>query len=185
MSKNFFPLRALLISIASVTLVACASAPEPVTPQTVTKVQVIDVEESIVLESDALFKFDRGDIEGLTARGFVELGELVETLKNDFESIESIELVGHTDRLGSDAYNLTLSQQRAETVKQYLQERGILTPIAARGVGKAQPVTTDCQGEVATPELIACLQPNRRVVVNVNGTRLVAEEVEIEVEVKD
>lgn len=184
MNKTTFPLRTLLVAMATATLAACASAPEPVAPQVVTKVEVVDVEESIVLESDALFKFNRADVEGLTAKGFVELGELVAALENNFETIDSIELVGHTDRLGSDEYNLVLSQQRAETVKQYLQERGILAPMTARGVGKAEPVVTDCQGEVATPELIACLQPNRRVVVNVNGTRIVEQEVEIEVEVE-
>src|SRR5699024_12382168 len=119
MNKNLFPLRTLLITIASVTLAACASAPESVTPQTVTKVQVVDDEETIVLESDALFKFDRGDIEGLNARGFVEPGELVETLENDFESGEGIELVGHTERLSSDSYTLHLYLQRAEPAHRY------------------------------------------------------------------
>lgn len=184
MKKNSFILRGLLIGSISF-IAACASAPEPVQPKTVTKVEVVDVEETVVLESDALFKFNQSDLEGLTAKGFVELGELVAHLQNDYETINNIELVGHTDRLGSDEYNLVLSQKRAQTVKQYLKDRGITAPITARGVGKADPVTTDCVGDVATPELIACLQPDRRVVMNVNGTRLEEQQVEVEVQVEN
>lgn len=184
MKTTSFTLRSLVIC-CTLALAACASspAPEPAVPQTTTQIQVIDVEESVTLEADSLFKFGQGDTEGLTAKGFASLGALATSLKNDFENINAIELVGHTDRIGSDEYNLQLSQQRANTIKTFLQNRGITAPISARGVGKADPVTTNCTGNTPTPELIACLQPDRRVVINIQATRLVEQEVSVEVEV--
>lgn len=182
MNKKNLPLRTILAAAATAVLAACASTPEPTQPETITRVEVVDVEETVVLSADTLFKFGQGDLDGLTQQGFIELAELATTLKNSFENINTVELVGHTDRLGSDEYNLQLSQDRAETVKQYLEARNLNAQITARGVGKADPVVTDCVGETPTPELIACLQPNRRVVVNINGTRLVEQEVDVSVE---
>lgn len=182
MKKSSFALRALALSSTAL-LAACASAPEPIAPTTTTQIQVVDVEEKVTLEADSLFKFGQGNIEGLTAKGFMSLGALASSLKNDFVTINAIELVGHTDRIGSDAYNLALSQQRADTIKTFLQNRGITAPIYAKGVGKADPVTTDCIGNTPTPELIACLQPDRRVDMQIQATRLIEQQVEVEVEV--
>jgi OOP family OmpA-OmpF porin len=81
--------------------------------------------------------------------------------------------IGHTDRIGSVKYNQKLSVKRAEAVKQYLVDKGIAANrIYAEGKGKSQPVTKagDCKGKV-TSALIACLQPDRRVDVEVTGTK--------------
>ena len=84
-------------------------------------------------------------------------------------------VTGHTDRIGTHAYNLKLSTRRAEAVKTYLVESaGIpVGKIAVKGVDGADPVTKpgDCVGKKATPKLIACLQPDRRVEIEVTGTR--------------
>ena len=85
-----------------------------------------------------------------------------------------ITVEGHTDRLGSVAYNQKLSVQRAEAVKSYLVTAGGVDPakVSAVGKGKSQPVTGPnvCQGQKRTDKLIACLQPDRRVEVEVTGT---------------
>jgi OOP family OmpA-OmpF porin len=80
---------------------------------------------------------------------------------------------GHTDRLGNEAYNQRLSERRANAVRDYLIGHGVpANNIRATGYGKSQPVTTpeQCTG-ARSPELIACLQPDRRVDVQINGVR--------------
>jgi OmpA-OmpF porin, OOP family len=92
-------------------------------------------------------------------------------------SLEVIIAVGYTDRIGSDAYNLKLSQRRAQAVKDYLVTKGIEpNRVYTEGKGEANPVKQCAdpspKGEVKSrAQLIACLQPNRRVEVEVVGTR--------------
>ena len=69
---------------------------------------------------------------------------------------------GYTDRIGSDKYNLTLSQHRADSVKAYLIGKGIDgSRLSTIGKGKADPVV-QCDNKNRA-ELIKCLEPNRRV----------------------
>jgi OOP family OmpA-OmpF porin len=92
-------------------------------------------------------------------------------------TLEVIIGVGYTDRIGPDAYNLALSQRRAQAVKDYLVSKGIEpNRIYTEGKGKANPVKQcpdpSAKGEVRNrTQLIQCLQPNRRVEVEVVGTR--------------
>ena len=85
--------------------------------------------------------------------------------------------VGHTDRIGSEAYNQKLSIRRAEAVKAYLISKGIQpNRVYTEGKGEKQPVTGDkCRNlgpeNQGNKKLIACLQPDRRVDVEVVGTR--------------
>jgi OOP family OmpA-OmpF porin len=85
-----------------------------------------------------------------------------------------ITVTGHTDRIGSPEYNVKLSQRRAEAVKSYLVDAAGIPAdvITARGADGSDPVTKpdDCKGRRRTPKLIACLQPDRRVDVEVIGT---------------
>jgi OmpA-OmpF porin, OOP family len=86
-----------------------------------------------------------------------------------------ITVEGHTDRLGATRYNQELSLRRAEAVKAYLVSSGGISPekIAATGVGEATSITTaqDCAGNASRAKLIVCLQPDRRVDIEVIGTR--------------
>ncbi|MDR3086691.1 MAG: OmpA family protein, partial [Azoarcus sp.] len=81
-------------------------------------------------------------------------------------------VVGHTDRLGSPAYNQRLSERRAAAVKSYLVSKGIDTSrIYTEGKGKTSPVpNTECNNVKARKSLIECLQPNRRVDIEIIGT---------------
>jgi OOP family OmpA-OmpF porin len=89
-----------------------------------------------------------------------------------------ITVTGHTDRIGSHAYNQKLSERRADSVKSYLVESAGIPDgkVTSRGADGDDPVTKpdECPGEKRTPQLIACLQPDRRVDVEVVGTRLQA-----------
>ena len=120
------------------------------------------------LSADVLFAFDRSSEQDLQLRGREELNELAAQLRS-FEQLNSITVIGHTDYLGSDAYNQNLSQQRAETVRRYLAAQGLpADKIRAVGMGESQPVK-QCDNHGGRSQLIACLQPNRRVEIQVDG----------------
>jgi OOP family OmpA-OmpF porin len=77
---------------------------------------------------------------------------------------------GHTDRIGTDAYNQKLSERRSDAVRDYLVSKGVpKDKVETVGLGEKQPVTgNNCQ-QKNQKELIACLQPDRRVEVEVKG----------------
>jgi OOP family OmpA-OmpF porin len=82
--------------------------------------------------------------------------------------------VGHADRIGNDKYNQKLSEKRAESVKAHLVAKGIEpNRIYTEGKGEKQPVTGDKCGksEVKSKKLIDCLQPDRRVEIEIIGTK--------------
>lgn len=108
--------------------------------------------------ADALFDFDKAI---LKPGGKKQLDQLIEKIKK--VSYEVVIVVGHTDAIGSDAYNLKLSQRRAEAVKAYLVSKGIAAKsIHTEGKGKAQPV-----GDNKTA---AGRAQNRRVDVEIVGS---------------
>ena len=141
-----------------------ASAPAPApAPRAVTPVS-----QKVTLKADTLFDFDKSV---LRPEGKRELDDLVEKLK--MIDIDSIIDIGHADRFGSDAYNRKLSLRRAESVKAYLVSKGVpANRILTDGKGESQPVTKpgECKGP-ATRKVIACLQPDRRVEIEVIGTQ--------------
>ncbi len=127
------------------------------------------VAQKVTLAADALFDFDKAT---LRPEGKAKLDELASKSKE--LNIEVILAVGHTDRLGSDAYNQKLSERRAASVKEYLVSKGVeANRIDASGKGKSQPVTKpgDCKGNKKTKALVACLQPDRRVNIEVIGSK--------------
>jgi len=93
-----------------------------------------------------------------------KLDDLVSKLRN--VNLEVVIAVGHADRIGSDAYNMKLSVRRADSVKAYLVSKGVAANrIYTEGKGERQPVK-ECKGEPkgkARKDVIACLEPNRRV----------------------
>ncbi len=120
--------------------------------------------------ADSLFDFDKST---LRSAGKQELDRFATDLQGtDFDVIT---ITGHTDRIGSHDYNMALSTRRAEAVKTYLAESAGIPAgkISARGMDGSDPVTKsdECRGTKATKQLIACLQPDRRVEVEVSGTK--------------
>ena len=91
-----------------------------------------------------------------------KLDEVAATM-NANSDIASVTIVGYTDRIGSKPYNQKLSEERANSVKHYLESKGIsATRLTAVGKGEADPVV-ECKDEKKRPALIKCLEPNRRV----------------------
>lgn len=143
---------------------AAAPAPAPAAAPAAPK----PAAAKVTLAADALFDFDKAV---LRPEGQKALDELV--AKSGALDLEVILAVGHTDRLGSDAYNQKLSERRAAAVKTYLVGKGIeANKVYTEGKGEKQPKTgTTCKGNAKTKALIECLQPDRRVEIEIIGTQ--------------
>ncbi|MEO6351805.1 MAG: OmpA family protein [Oxalobacteraceae bacterium] len=83
-------------------------------------------------------------------------------------NIASIRITGHTDLLGSQKYNLQLSEKRAANMATYLTSKNIVSAISTMGAGATQPVQT-CNNKLPRKKLIQCLAPNRRLIIEVKG----------------
>ncbi|STZ77258.1 OmpA family protein [Bergeriella denitrificans] len=103
----------------------------------------------------------------MTANGRQQLQQAASAIKS--LNAKTVMVVGHTDRLGSDAYNLDLSKKRAETVADYFIAQGVPAhAVHSTGEGKSQPVV-QCDANAPLAQQVECLKPNRRVVVKVYG----------------
>jgi OOP family OmpA-OmpF porin len=131
------------------------------------------VRTRVSFSADSLFDFGKDTVK---PAGKQALDNFASELKS--ARFEVITVTGYSDRIGSHEYNLRLSTRRAEAVKSYLVEtQGIpADKVTAQGADGSDPVTKpdECPGEKRTPKLIACLQPDRRVDVEVVASRLEA-----------
>ena len=110
--------------------VAPAPAPEPAAPQKLVLVGVNFDFDKATLRQEDVSELDK-NVEALKAWGDV-----------------NIEVAGHTDSMGSDAYNMKLSQQRAEAVRNFLISRGVAADrLTAKGYGESQPVADNATEE--------------------------------------
>ena len=130
------------------------------------------VAEKITFAADVLFDFDQASVK---PEGKSKLDDLSSKVRGI--DLEVVIAIGHTDPIGSDAYNQRLSVRRAEAVKAYLVSKG-LEPnrIYTEGKGEKQPVTGDrCKRmgkeHRSNQKLVQCLQPDRRTEIEVIGTR--------------
>jgi len=127
--------------------------------------------QKITLASKALFDFDKAVLrpEGRAAIDSEIIAKLPQVQK-----LELVLVTGHTDRIGTQQYNQKLSERRADAVRDYLVSKGIAKDkIETLGMGKTQPIPGVVCNQKNMKELIACLQPNRRVEVEVKGEAVV------------
>lgn len=115
-----------------------------------------------VLSADALFRFDGSALTDLLPSGRTALAALVRDIRDAQHPVQRLRVVGHADRLGDESYNDRLAEARASTVAAYLRQQGLTMPMEVIGRGSREPASRDCKGRPG-PELIACLQPDRRV----------------------
>ena len=119
------------------------------------------------LASTELFEFNKAV---LTQEARAKLDNEVVAKLRDLKDVRYIIVNGHADRLGSAQYNQRLSEKRADAVRAYLVSRGVdAAKVETLGFGKTLPVKS-CPDEKDRKGLIECLTPNRRVVVEVQGT---------------
>ena len=141
---------ALVPAAAPAPAPAAAPAPRPAAPVAASKV---------TYAADAFFDFDKSV---LKPEGRAKLDDLVSKIRGI--NLEVIIAVGHTDSIGTDAYNQRLSVRRAEAVKAYLVSKGIeRNRVYTEGKGEKQPVADNRTKEGRAK--------NRRVEIEVVGTR--------------
>lgn len=141
---------------------APAAPPAPRSPVVSAPVPApVPTAEKTTFSADAFFDFDKSV---LKPAGKTSLDELVSKIAGT--NLEVIIATGHTDSIGTDAYNQKLSIRRAEAVKAYLISKGIAADrVYVEGKGEKQPV--------ADNKTSAGRAKNRRVEVEVVGTRTV------------
>ena len=167
---------AWILAVALVFVAACATteeqkpAPQPEQPKEAPKpapaaeapkpaAKPKPVAEKVTFAADVLFDFDKSDIK---AEGRSKLDDLAGKMKTI--NLEVVIAIGHTDSIGTDAYNQKLSVRRAEAVKKYLSSKGVEgNRIYTEGKGEKQPVASNKTKDGR--------QKNRRVEIEVIGTR--------------
>jgi OOP family OmpA-OmpF porin len=140
--------------------VAAPAAP-PVPPAPVAPVAppAPPIASKVTFAADAFFDFDKSV---LKPEGRSKLDELVRRIAD--VNLEVVIAVGHTDSVGTDAYNQRLSVRRAEAVKAYLVSKGVeRNRVYTEGKGESQPVADNKTAEGRAK--------NRRVEIEVVGTR--------------
>ncbi|WP_431052120.1 outer membrane protein OmpA [Roseateles sp. L2-2] len=153
-------LKPVVAPVAPAASTPSTPAAKPPTPAVV-PVPVAPTSEKVTYAADAFFDFDKAV---LKPEAKAKLDDLVS--KTGGINLEVIIAVGHTDGIGSDAYNQKLSVQRAESVKQYLVSKGLeKNRVYTEGKGKKQPIADNKTAEGRAK--------NRRVEIEVVGTRAV------------
>ena len=128
------------------------------------------VSKNFSFSSDVLFAFGKANLKP-------EAAQALDAANNEINALglanPAIQVNGHADRIGKQAANLKLSQRRAETVANYLVSKGQnAANVTAVGYGSANPVTGNtCDAVKGRKALIACLAPDRRVEVQVQGSK--------------
>ena len=126
------------------------------------------VSKTFNLSSDVTFAFGKANLKPQAKATLDGIYGEIAQINN-----ANVAVAGYTDRIGKDAPNLKLSQRRADSVANYLVAKGVpAQSISAVGHGKANPVTgSTCDAVKGRKALIACLAPDRRVEIAVNGTK--------------
>jgi OOP family OmpA-OmpF porin len=153
------------------------AAPAPVEPAPIAAAPLAPppVIEKVAIATDVLFEFDSAT---LLPGGKKKLDEVADSAQG--ADVDRVVIVGHADRIGSEDYNQKLSEKRADAVRTYLSQKGADEQrIEAEGHGKAEPVTGNECDKLGAPrksnsKLVACLQPDRRVEIEMLGSREVA-----------
>lgn len=146
---------------------AVVAEPAPVVEPAPVAAKCEPKSETITVGAEKLFGFDKA---ALKTEGKAALDDAAAKIKANPE-IKAVIVTGHTDRIGSDAYNQKLSERRAKMVADYLVTQGVDSGmIQSSGKGESSPVV-ECKGNKANKKLISCLQPNRRVEIRAEGTK--------------
>ncbi len=153
-----------VVGAAVLSLAACQSEPpaKPVHHAPPPPPPAVPVNSHQSLSSDALFGFGKADLQSGAPHS--ELDALVDKLRAA-KQINSVQLVGYTDRVGNADYNQKLSEKRAEAVRDYLVAHGVPAGVIhTEGRGEAEPIA-ECP-HLKGSHLMTCLAPNRRVEVD-------------------
>jgi len=138
---------------------APAAPASPTAPAPAAKPAPSSVRQSIVIQADALFDFDKSVVR---PDGKKSIDAALDKIRG--VDLEMVIATGHTDSIGTNAYNQKLSERRAAAVKEYLVSKGIpASKVTTIGKGETQPVATNKTAEGR--------QKNRRVDIEFKGTK--------------
>lgn len=153
--------------------IAQVEAPAPALVATAPVVEVIPepkvVTENVKFDADVMFDSGQATLRPASRAALDAFIGKLEGLET-----QSVIAVGHADRMGSESANQTLSEARVDTVKSYLVSKGLAADnIQTSAVGETQsnPATADCK-DAKNAANIACLQADRRVMIEVSGSRI-------------
>ena len=138
-------------------IVVAAAAPQP-------------VYEKVAFDANVLFDSDKST---LRAAGRDTLDAFVDQI-GGLEA-QSVMAIGYADRMGSEASNQVLSEERVATVKAYLVSKGVAADrvqTSARGETRPRTHANECK-DANNPTNVACMQPDRHVVIQISGARRV------------
>jgi OOP family OmpA-OmpF porin len=139
-----------------------APAPAPAAPVVAPKPAApapVSVKQAITIQAEALFDFDKAV---LKPDGKKSIDEAIGKMKDI--DVEVVIATGHTDSIGTDAYNQKLSERRANAVKEYMVSKGVpAAKITTLGKGETQPVATNKTAEGRAK--------NRRVDIEFKGVK--------------
>jgi len=131
------------------------------------KPEMMPVEMKLSVQS---FEFDKATMKADQTK------EIDDWMTSSWKGVTlgAVIVTGHTDRLGTAAYNKKLSEERAKTVKDYLTGKGVDQKLIfweGKGFANPVPVTKFCDNKMNRKQLIECLAPNRRVDIEAVGTK--------------
>ena len=156
---------------AAVTPGLTAKLPAPADPVVLTPAATrkTAAPRAYALQSDALFEFGKTE---LKTSGYNSIEIMAQQLISDFQQVERIRVVGHSDSIGKPKANRVLSLARAQVVAGQLRDRGVkvLKGFQVEGQGEDSLLKTNCPKKL-TPASKLCHAPNRRVEIIVYGAR--------------
>ncbi|MDD2814599.1 MAG: OmpA family protein [Thiotrichaceae bacterium] len=100
--------------------------------------RVIGSTHNVVLSGDVTFKFNKSD---LSPQGKAQLDKVAAEILGLKSNLQNVVINGHTDSVGSDQYNLTLSDKRSKSVAKYLADKGVpKDKLFVKGMGESKPI---------------------------------------------
>jgi len=174
-AKPYIQIAEELVSQADELAAQCL--PAPVVPKVVVAPARVPepVPQAVALQARVLFDFDKYTPEHIRPASRAELDQLVARVKLEGVTVQTLNLTGHADRLnstGNSAYNQQLSQKRVNTVRDLLAAQGlVVSSVSVDARGDREQVEA-CQRQFTKQaELQECLLPNRRVQLELRGTK--------------
>jgi OOP family OmpA-OmpF porin len=157
--------------VAPVAQPAAAPAPvsKPMPAVVVAAAAPLPVLEKVAFEANVLFDSNNSD---LTSAGRSTLDAFVSKISG--LDTQSVRAIGYADRMGSQASNQILSEERVSAVKSYLVGKGVAADrVRTSAWGETRPSTAAAEcNDANTPRNVACMQPDRHVFIEISGSRL-------------
>jgi len=146
---------------------AAKPAPKPEAKPKPKKPEMMNVELKLSVQN---FDFDKATMRDDQRK------EIDDWMTKEWKGVTlgAVIVTGHTDRIGSAAYNKKLSEARATTVKDYITSKGVDQKLIfweGKGFTNPVPVTKFCDNKMSRKQLIECLAPNRRVDIEAVGQK--------------